>query len=131
MLSSKTVKTLVARVAKWQDRGMGKKALGLGPVGLRCIAILQEHAAAQKITNAWIAEQVELSESTISRVFNGLRALTVDELDAVADALGLVGWQVLREAEEPAHNVVEFLAPSVSSIAAHQEPLRWREQTDQ
>lgn len=90
---------------------MGKKALVLGPVGLRCIKILQTHAEAQKITNAWIAEQVELSESTISRVFNGMRALTVDELDAVADAVGLIGWEVLREAEEPATNVVAFPRP--------------------
>ena len=52
------------------------------------------------ITNAKIAERAGLSESTISRIFNLSRAMSLPELDAVASAAGLVGWQVMKEASE-------------------------------
>lgn len=117
MLSSKIVKPLVRRVAKWQDGGMGKKALVLGAVGLRCAQILQDAAIEAGVTNAKIAAEIEMSEATVSRVFNARRPLTIDELDAFADAVGLVGWQVLRSAEEAlVADVIEF--PAVSRRAA-------------
>lgn len=40
-----------------------------------------------------------MSFSTLQRVLTGDREILLTELDAVADALGLIGWQVLYEAE--------------------------------
>ena len=104
---------------------MGKKALKLDAVGKRCAKILQDHAATHGMTNAQIALEVDLSEATISRVFNHLRPMTIDELDAIADAVGLIGWGVLREAEEGmSADVIAF------PRAAKTDP-RWEEETDQ
>ena len=89
------------------------------------------HISQQSLAYRALEERTGINYMGLQRALKAETEMMVSELDAVADALGLVGWQVLREAEEPAHNVVEFLAPSVSSIAAHEEPLRWREQTDQ
>lgn len=38
-------------------------------------------------------------EATVSRMFTGLRSIEVEQLDTLATALGLVGWQVFYEAE--------------------------------
>lgn len=79
---------------------MGRKPLRYDDIAKRAAAVIRDHADREGIVAARIAERSGLSESTISRILTQKRTMTLPELDRISAAVGLVGWQVMKEASE-------------------------------
>lgn len=47
-----------------------------------------------------LAETTGLAKSTLLRYFNSKRAIPVDALDVIAQALGITGYELMRRAEQ-------------------------------
>lgn len=77
---------------------MGRKPVQMSEVSRRAAELLRDAAQERGVPNVRIAEKVGLSESTISRIFALSRPITIAELDDIAAAIGLDGWEVLRDA---------------------------------
>ena len=78
---------------------MGKKPISLGPLGETVAELLHRHMESEGMKQYELAALSRLSRPTISRIFNGSKAMSVDELDAMCQALGLVTSAVVRQAE--------------------------------
>jgi len=68
----------------------------------RVVAILRARADDLGLSYRALADRSGVSKSKLQAVFTGERDILLPDLDAVADALGLVGWQVVKAASEPA-----------------------------
>lgn len=79
---------------------MGTNPLEAGDLGRKVAKILQTRREELDLSPYRIAAMTGISRMRITRTLSGERPMLVDELDLIADALGLVGWRVLREAEE-------------------------------
>ena len=59
-----------------------------------------------------------VSRMRATRTLNGERPMLVDELEAMSDALGLVGWMVVREAETSLSGALPTIDPEALGLAA-------------
>ena len=98
---------------------MGQKAIEAGPLSLRIAQIIRERKEEVAISDYVLADMSGIPRQRLRRAMVGDRPFLVDDLEAVATALGLIPWQVMREAErsleeqadersKPADNVVDF-----------------------
>lgn len=71
------------------------------PSGLaKCVAeILRERADALNFSYRTLEERSGVSKTKLQAIFTGERTVLLSDLDAIAEALGLVGWKVVRDAE--------------------------------
>lgn len=103
--------------------GMGTKPLGLSRSDAEVASILD---CALRDSDLSLRRLADLSGVRLTRLGDVLRrgrAMTVGELDAISEALGLVGWQVLREAERlVAVEQDTGFDPSGWGVAAQHEP---------
>lgn len=60
---------------------------------------ITDEARRREVHQVILERKTGITQSTISRAFNGLRVLSIDEADALCDALGLSLVTVLREAK--------------------------------
>lgn len=78
---------------------MGRKSLDVEEVDRRLVAILQARMDALGISRRQLASLSAVTRGRLDYVMTMQRPLLVNELDDVCNALGLVPWQVMREAE--------------------------------
>lgn len=97
-------------------------------VARQVAALLQAARMGQGLSYRALEDRCGVNYMRLQRILKGETELMVRELDAVADALGLIGWRVLREAEHATNNVVEL--PARLDVAAKDAP-GWRDETDQ
>jgi len=64
---------------------------------------LQEARKKKKLTQAQIAEAIELSVTQVSRIENGARSITLEKLSELCDLLEISVVEVLTEAETTEH----------------------------
>lgn len=62
-----------------------------------------------------------VSRMRATRTLNGERPMLVDELEAMSDALGLVGWVVVREAETSLSGALPTIDPEALGLAANDD----------
>lgn len=79
---------------------MGQRAVSRGKLTDELVKIIVKEQEKLGVSSATLAEKVNLSEAVISRIRAGKRPLYVEELESLAQALGLRGSQVFREAEQ-------------------------------
>lgn len=74
------------------------------------VEALQAARTAQDVSYRRLEESTGVNYMRLQRVLKGETEMLIRELDAVADALGLIGWQVLRDAEKGGQDaeVVDF-----------------------
>ena len=79
--------------------GIRSPAVGytLGAAVTRRLAVEAEERQIQQLD---ISFRTGISQSTISRAFNGRRVFSIDEAAAVCDALGLSLLTVIRDAQQ-------------------------------
>lgn len=70
---------------------------------IELVQILQERASELGVSAYRTLEAKSgVAKSTIQRAFSGERTLRIAELEALCDALGLILWQVMKDATERA-----------------------------
>ena len=79
---------------------MGRKALDVGPLSLAVATIMREHQDAAGVSDYTLADLSGIPRERLRRSLNGDRPFLIDDFEAAASALGLVAWQVMREAEQ-------------------------------
>lgn len=79
---------------------MGSRALGLSPADSTAAALLEETRREQGVPKDVLAERCGVRPTRLRTILSQSRPMTLGELDAIAEALGMVGWKVLRQAEE-------------------------------
>ena len=79
---------------------MGQKAIEAGPLSLRIAQIIRERKEEVAISDYVLADMSGIPRQRLRRAMVGDRPFLVDDLEAVATALGLIPWQVMREAED-------------------------------
>ncbi len=79
--------------------GMGRESLQQGPVGERVAAILTDALDSSDMSLRQLAARSGVKLTRLGDVLRRGRPITAAELNDVAGALGLVGWQVMRDAE--------------------------------
>lgn len=84
---------------------MGHKLLQAGPVGQRAAAILAKALDSSTLSLRGLSTASGVKLTRLGDVLRRGKPLTVSELDTIADALGLVGWRVMREAEGGLRNL--------------------------
>lgn len=94
---------------------------------LEIIKILQSRAKALNISSLRELESHSgVTRSTVQRVLAGARTLKISELESLCDALGLVLWEVLKEAQDRVHaktrNGVVVAFPSRTSTGPQALP---------
>lgn len=88
---------------------MGRQSVEPGNVSQRVVDILSAALAESDMSQRGLAEKANINRGRVQRTLNGERPITVDELEKLAEALGLVGWVVLRHAEQPELDVLETI----------------------
>lgn len=78
---------------------MGRNKLEIGNFSRRIVAVLTCKAREQGLSDRALVLKAGITETRGRAVLNSERAMTVDELETLSLALGLVPWQVVREAE--------------------------------
>lgn len=78
---------------------MGRKPLEPGIVSMAVVDLYIEAKEAQGISFRALSERSGVNRIRLQRCFNLEQPFYVDELVAVARALNLVAWKVLRDAE--------------------------------
>ena len=61
--------------------------------------VLRERQAQSGISYRAIAAQTGYGLSTINRIFNGQRAITINYLNAIGEVLEFAPWEILNEAD--------------------------------
>lgn len=79
---------------------MGQKPLEAGLVSHHIARLLRARKEELAISDYLLAERSGVPRERLRRAMVGERPFLVDDLDAVARALGLVPWHVVREAEK-------------------------------
>lgn len=79
---------------------VGRKALIVGPISKYVAKTLSDRREEVDISLRALASKVDVSHARIRRILAAETVMTVDELEALAVALGLIGWMVMREAED-------------------------------
>lgn len=79
---------------------MGSRALGLSSVDSTAAVLLEEARQERGVPKDVLAERCGVRPTRLRTILSRSRPMTLGELDAIASALGLVGWKVLRQAEE-------------------------------
>lgn len=95
---------------------MGRKALEVGPISSHVANTLAGRREDIGISLRDLGEKAGINYMRIRRVLAAERVMTVDELESLADALGLVGWKIMREAEEAVMG--DLLGPDGFRLAA-------------
>lgn len=79
---------------------MGQKAIEAGPLSLRIAQIIRRRKEEVAISDYVLADMSGVPRQRLRRAMVGDRPFLVDDMEAVATALGLIPWMVMREAEE-------------------------------
>lgn len=95
--------------------GMGRESLTRGPVGAAVVADLNVALGGSGMSRRALARAAGLKETRLRDVLANGRPMLIDELNVVAEALGLVGWEVMRDAEAAVAARERGVAVSVSS----------------
>lgn len=95
---------------------MGTKPNPVGMIDRELAAILNRVLSERGMSEAELARRAGLSQPTVHRMLAMKRPMSVDDLDLMCEALGLVTWMVVREAEQNLHRL-RPVAP-VSDLSA-------------
>ena len=68
-----------------------------------------------------LSNDADVSLSRLHAVLNAERSMTVGDLESIAEVLGLVGWKVLREAEESLPAPLRTIDPEALGLAANDD----------
>lgn len=79
---------------------MGQKAIEAGALSLRIAQIIRRRKEEVAISDYVLADMSGIPRQRLRRAMVGDRPFLVDDLEAVATALGLIPSQVMREAEQ-------------------------------
>lgn len=105
---------------------MGQKAIEAGLLSLRIAKIIRRRKEEVAISDYALADMSGIPRQRLRRAMVGDRPFLVDDLEAVATALGLIPWQVMREAEQSledrAGNVLPFPSGHIYG-SGYGEPL--------
>ena len=71
---------------------------GISDLTARVVAILRAHAEEQGMSYRRLSELSGVSKTKIQAVFSGERDILLPDMEAIAKALGLVGWRVMQDA---------------------------------
>ena len=89
---------------------MGKKSVGADELSLAIARILNAAKEECGVGFRGLEERSGVQRLRIQRCFNGERPFLVDDVEAIANALGLKASAVVREAEDS----LEVVEPSVT-----------------
>ena len=78
---------------------MGHELQENGEVGARVVEILNLSLGKSPMSLRKLSEKSGVKLTRLGDVLRRGKVITVGELDVIADALGLIGWRVMREAE--------------------------------
>lgn len=79
---------------------MGRKALEVGQVSKYVAEILTRRREELGLSLRAIQAKSGVNYMRVQRVLSAENVMTVDELEALAEALEMVGWKIMREAED-------------------------------
>lgn len=88
-----------------------RTALSSGEIGAKVVTILVTALEDSSMSQRGLARASGVKLTRLGDVLRRGAAITVHELDDISRALGLVGWQVLREAETSVSGTRRHLAP--------------------
>ena len=97
--------------------GTNKKRQGFNE---RVVAILSQKADESGLSYRALSDLSGVSKTKLQAIFTGERDMLVTDMEAVAKALGLVPWHVMKDATRPTLSAVEdsFEGPDESLLAA-------------
>ena len=120
LVPTNIVKPLVWRVRACEHTGMGN-TLRAADIDRAVARFLDEALAASPLSLRALTRESGVKLTRLGDVLRRGSPLTVGELDAISAALGLVGWEVMREVEEGV--VVDVaLDGVVIELPAQQQP---------
>lgn len=79
---------------------MGRTPLTVTVVDKNVSLMLESRRVEIGMSYRRLSNEADVSLSRLHAVLNTERSMTVGELESIAEVLGLVGWKVLREAEQ-------------------------------
>lgn len=100
---------------------MGRKPLIIGDATIRVVMVLRERMDELGVSGRELARRSGLSATRCRDLLACERPILVDELEAMSDALGLVGWMVVREAETSLSGVLPTIDPEALGLAANDD----------
>lgn len=66
---------------------------------MRAVAVVADALDEQGRSRQWLADQIEVSRSQVSRILDGLKPVTLSEVERMCVALGLDILDVIRRAQ--------------------------------
>lgn len=79
---------------------MGRTSLTVADIDRDVARRLESQRVKLGLSYRQLARKSEVSSSRLHMILTAERPMTVGDLEDIATALGLVGWMVMREAEE-------------------------------
>ena len=116
-----SVKFVYKVARKCEHWCMGRKPLIIGETTKRVVQVLREHMEDQGVSGRELARLADMGATRCRDLLAGERPILVDELEAMSDALGLVGWKVLREAETSLPGALPTIDPETLGLAANDD----------
>lgn len=92
---------------------MGQKPIAIGEVEASAIDAVRKHALDRGISDRALSLGAGITETRGRALLRHERPTTVGEFVDICDFLGLVAWQVLRDAQQPAAPSYPFRAEDV------------------
>lgn len=97
---------------------MAKTKLENGPLSAAILRILREAAEDRGWTYTELSAHSVIKRTRCYHVMRGERAMTLTELNQLCEALDLVPWRVVKQAEETLHVPNLAVADSPSEVIA-------------
>ena len=100
---------------------MGTKPNPVGMIDRELAEILNRVLGERGMSEAELARRAGLSQPTVHRMLATTRPMSVDDLDLMCEALGLVTWKVVREAETSLSETLPTIDPEALGLAANDD----------
>ena len=101
---------------------MGRQALEVGELSKTVAKLLESARDEQGVSYRELQQRSGINRMRAQRILTEERPFTVDEVDEIAQALGLVGWKVVREAASMVSPMTDSLSMASSILWA----MPWR-----
>ena len=100
---------------------MGTKPNPVGMIDRELAEILNRVLGERGMSEAELARRAGLSQPTVHRMLAMRLPMSVDDLDLMCEALGLVTWMVVREAETSLSETLPTIDPEALGLAANDD----------
>lgn len=97
---------------------MGRRALDIGELNERTIDIIKARLGVLGMSGRELGRRANIKPSRMRSLLAAAQPLTVNELEQICNAVGLLDWAVLREAGEEDADALPTIDPEALGLAA-------------